>query len=40
MVVSMETAAPSGRSLRCAIYTRKSVRHGLDLEQNSLEVQR
>lgn len=31
---------PARRPIRCAIYTRKSVRDGLELEMNSLEVQR
>src|ERR1700742_1510917 len=37
-----ETAMPaeSVRSLRCAIYTRKSTEHGLDQEFNSLDAQR
>ena len=33
-------AANPVRSLRCAIYTRKSTEHGLDLEFNSLDAQR
>ena len=28
------------KPLRCAIYTRKSTEHGLDLEFNSLDAQR
>lgn len=28
------------RSLRCAVYTRKSTEHGLDQEFNSLDAQR
>jgi site-specific DNA recombinase len=28
------------RTLRCAIYTRKSIEHGLEQEFNSLEAQR
>lgn len=28
------------KSLRCAIYTRKSTEHGLELEFNSLDAQR
>src|SRR3954463_4509654 len=32
--------AESVRSLRCAIYTRKSTEHGLDQEFNSLDAQR
>jgi site-specific DNA recombinase len=39
----MEAAAmpaESARSLRCAIYTRKSTEHGLDQEFNSLDAQR
>ena len=32
--------AESARSLRCAIYTRKSTEHGLDQEFNSLDAQR
>jgi DNA invertase Pin-like site-specific DNA recombinase len=30
----------SGKELRCAIYTRKSTEHGLELEFNSLDAQR
>ena len=30
----------SARSLRCAVYTRKSTEHGLDQEFNSLDAQR
>ena len=30
----------SGRTLRCAIYTRVSTEHGLDQEFNSLDAQR
>ena len=33
-------AASSLRRVRCAIYTRKSTEHGLDLEFNSLDAQR
>ena len=29
-----------GQPIRCAIYTRKSTEHGLDLEFNSLDAQR
>lgn len=37
----MQRMSPTaGRPVRCAIYTRKSVANGLDLELNSLEVQR
>ena len=32
--------AESGKQLRCAIYTRKSTDHGLELEFNSLDAQR
>jgi hypothetical protein len=32
--------APSSRILRCAIYTRKSTEHGLELEFNSLTARR
>lgn len=32
--------AAAGRTLRCAIYTRKSTEHGLELEFNSLHAQR
>ena len=28
------------KALRCAIYTRKSIEHGLELEFNSLDAQR
>ena len=36
-----QAAKPSGpKSLRCAIYTRKSTDHNLDLEFNSLQAQR
>jgi site-specific DNA recombinase len=31
---------PPTRSLRCAIYTRKSTEHGLEQEFNSLDAQR
>jgi hypothetical protein len=31
---------PPRRKLRCAIYTRKSTEHNLDLEFNSLDAQR
>ena len=31
---------PSKKLLRCAIYTRKSTEHNLDLEFNSLDAQR
>jgi DNA invertase Pin-like site-specific DNA recombinase len=31
---------PAGKLLRCAIYTRKSTEHNLDLEFNSLDAQR
>jgi len=30
----------AAKSLRCAIYTRKSTEHGLDQEFNSLDAQR
>src|SRR3954469_8559805 len=33
-------AAEASRSLRCAIYTRKSTEHGLEQEFNSLDAQR
>lgn len=33
-------AAEAGRTLRCAVYTRKSTEHGLDQEFNSLDAQR
>ena len=33
-------ASKSERSVRCAIYTRKSTEHGLELEFNSLDAQR
>lgn len=33
-------ASKSGKELRCAIYTRKSTDHGLELEFNSLDAQR
>jgi DNA invertase Pin-like site-specific DNA recombinase len=33
-------AANPVRSLRCAVYTRKSTEHGLDQEFNSLDAQR
>lgn len=33
-------ASNSTKTLRCAIYTRKSTEHGLDLEFNSLDAQR
>jgi DNA invertase Pin-like site-specific DNA recombinase len=32
--------AGSTKLLRCAIYTRKSTEHGLELEFNSLDAQR
>jgi site-specific DNA recombinase len=32
--------AVSPKPLRCAIYTRKSTEHGLELEFNSLDAQR
>ena len=32
--------AGSPKPLRCAIYTRKSTEHGLELEFNSLDAQR
>lgn len=32
--------APQGRSVHCAIYARKSIKEGLDQENNSIEVQR
>ena len=31
---------PSKKLFRCAIYTRKSTEHNLDLEFNSLDAQR
>ena len=31
--------APSGKPVRCAIYTRVSTEHGLDQEFNSLDAQ-
>jgi hypothetical protein len=34
------TPHPPRRILRCAIYTRKSTEHNLDLEFNSLDAQR
>src|SRR5882757_3758052 len=37
---AMAMPAESARSLRCAIYTRKSTEHGLDQEFNSLDAQR
>ena len=33
-------AGKSDKVLRCAIYTRKSTEHGLELEFNSLDAQR
>ena len=33
-------ASSALKSLRCAIYTRKSIEHGLELEYNSLDAQR
>ena len=33
-------AASTTKPLRCAIYTRKSTEHGLELEFNSLDAQR
>jgi site-specific DNA recombinase len=33
-------AANSIKPVRCAIYTRKSTEHGLELEFNSLDAQR
>ena len=33
-------AASSVKQVRCAIYTRKSTEHGLELEFNSLDAQR
>jgi site-specific DNA recombinase len=35
-----DDAAPPRKLLRCAIYTRKSTEHNLDLEFNSLDAQR
>jgi DNA invertase Pin-like site-specific DNA recombinase len=35
-----DDAAPAQETLRCAIYTRKSTEHNLDLEFNSLDAQR
>jgi DNA invertase Pin-like site-specific DNA recombinase len=32
--------APTPKALRCAIYTRKSTEHNLDLVFNSLDAQR
>ena len=32
--------AESTKTLRCAVYTRKSTEHGLDQEFNSLDAQR
>ena len=32
--------APSGKPVRCAIYTRVSTDHGLDQEFNSLDARR
>src|SRR6266850_2236903 len=37
---AMVMPAESARSLRCAIYTRKSTDHGLEQEFNSLDAQR
>jgi site-specific DNA recombinase len=34
------TPHPPRKLLRCAIYTRKSTEHNLDLEFNSLDAQR
>ena len=34
------TLHPPRKTLRCAIYTRKSTEHNLDLEFNSLDAQR
>jgi hypothetical protein len=34
------TPYPARKALRCAIYTRKSTEHNLDLEFNSLDAQR
>jgi site-specific DNA recombinase len=39
-IEAMAMPAESARSLRCAIYTRKSTEHGLDQEFNSLDAQR
>jgi len=33
-------AANTNKPVRCAIYTRKSTEHGLELEFNSLDAQR
>src|SRR5260370_12910383 len=38
--IRMAPMASELKSLRCAIYTRKSTEHGLDLEFNSLDAQR
>src|SRR6266403_5216721 len=39
-IEAMAMPADSARSVRCAIYTRKSTEHGLDQEFNSLDAQR
>ncbi|HCX16607.1 MAG: recombinase family protein [Afipia sp.] len=36
----MASSSPKNPALRCAIYTRKSTEHGLELEFNSLDAQR
>ena len=33
-------ASKTAQPMRCAIYTRKSTEHGLELEFNSLDAQR
>src|SRR6266478_8154152 len=39
-LISRPPMAGEPKSLRCAIYTRKSTEHGLELEFNSLDAQR
>src|SRR5258707_13077386 len=39
-LIGMAPMASELKPLRCAIYTRKSTEHGLDLEFNSLDAQR
>lgn len=40
MTLQTQTIPPSHRSLRCAVYTRKSSEEGLDMAFNSLDAQR
>src|SRR5712692_1095144 len=40
MTSNPNPAAPTGRTVRCAVYTRKSTEEGLDQDFNSLDAQR